>query len=117
VTCSCGNEYVAMLDRRKKFRKTTNLPGKYSIVSDEKNNHHEIMTVCDISHTGMKLKINMDKPIAIGTILKVQFRLDDSHRSLIEKKVKVVSVNNSDLGTKFLQTEDIGKELGFYLFT
>ena len=74
------------------------------------------MTVCDISLTGLKLKLNIDRNISVGDILKVEFHLDDPHRSFIEKRIKVMSINQLYLGTEFLPTEDIGRALGFYLF-
>ena len=116
VTCTCGYKYVAILERRQKYRKETNLPGTYSIISDGRLNNQELMTVRDISLTGMKLKTNLYKKISIGDIIKVEFHLDNTHRSLIEKKVKVVSINLPYIGTEFILPEDIGKDLGFYLF-
>ena len=60
VTCTCGQKYVAILERRRKYRKTTNLSGIYSIIPDKKVKRQELMTVRDISLTGMKIKTNMD---------------------------------------------------------
>ena len=116
VTCTCGNKYVSMIEKRRKYRKPTNFPGTYALISNGDVIYEGLMTVCDISLTGMKLKLNIDKLIELGDIIKVQFHLDDAQRSLIEKKVKVVSLNLPYLGAEFLRSEDIGNALGFYLF-
>jgi len=117
VSCSCGNKYESILEKRKQYRRKTNLSGNYILIKDSKITSRGFLTVCDISIAGMKLKLSMDRDISVGDILKVVFHLDDAHRSFIEKNVKVISKNQLYLGTEFLPTEDIGKALGFYLFT
>ena len=86
VTCSCGKKYKSILDKRKQYRRKTNFAGSYSVVSEGTILSKEFMTVCDISLTGMKLKMNIIKNITIRDILKVEFRLDNYKRSLIQKK-------------------------------
>jgi len=48
-------------------------------------------------------------------LLKIEFRLDDAQRSLVQKKVIVRNVSDNFIGTEFAVTEAIDKALGFYL--
>jgi c-di-GMP-binding flagellar brake protein YcgR len=113
--CLCGNSFNAKLERRKQYRKSTNLPGTYEIFSKAKNNNNGLLTIEDLSRTGMKLKIFNTKNISVGDILMVQFCLDDALRSLLNKMVIVKHRHHQCLGTEFAPTETLCKTLSFYL--
>ena len=116
VKCPCGNEYIAFLNKRKQFRKETKLNGTYSNVSQSNQVRVRDMKVCDLSKTGMKLKLKTDNNLSIGDILSVEFVLDDTHRSFIKKTVIVQNIRPPNIGVKFWSREDLGKALRFYLF-
>ena len=114
--CPCGNKFRAFLNKRTQFRKETNLMGTYSNISQSNQASVREMKVCDLSMTGMKLKLNTDKNLSIGDILSIEFFLDDIHRSFIKKTVIVQNTRPPYIGVEFKQGEDIGKALGFYLY-
>ena len=114
--CPCGNKFRALLNKRKQFRKETNLKGTYSNISQNNQAGVREMKVCDLSMTGMKLKVNADKSISIGDILDTEFFLDDIHQSFIKKKVIVQNAKPPYIGVEFRSGEDIGKAIGFYLY-
>jgi hypothetical protein len=47
----------------------------------------------------------------------LEFRLDDAHRSLLQKKVIVRSIDDMYVGVELAMTEATDKALGFYLFS
>jgi ribosomal protein L37AE/L43A len=114
--CPCGNEFRAFLNKRKQFRKETNLKGTYSNISQGNQVSVRDMKVYDLSRTGMKLKLNTDNNLSIGDILSVEFFLDDIHRSFIKRTVIVKNTRPPIIGVEFRPEEDIGKAIGFYLY-
>ncbi len=114
--CLCGNRYAAILEKRKQHRRETNLHGTFVQFVDEKEVYRGFMTVCDLSLTGMKLKVNVEHCFSIGDLLQLEFQLDDMDRSIINKKVLIRYFNFPFLGTEFHYKETIDKDLGFYLF-
>jgi len=114
--CPCGNKFRALLNKRKQFRKETNLKGTYSNISQNNQPRISKMKVCDLSMTGMKLKLGADENVSIGDILDIEFFLDDIHQSFIKKKVIVKNTRLPFIGVEFKPGEDIGKAIGFYLF-
>jgi hypothetical protein len=117
VTCPCGHAYTSILEKRKKYRKETNLPGSYFRIVDGKKIGNGLMLVRDLSNTGMKLQINGEHDCAVGDVLQVEFRLDDTHRTLVTKKVIIRNISKPYLGTELAPTEAMDKALGFYLFS
>ena len=117
VTCPCGHAYTSILEKRKKYRKETNLPGSYLRIVNGKKLGNGLMLVRDLSNTGMKLQINGEHDCAVGDVLEVEFRLDDTHRTLVTKRVIVRNIMGSYIGTELAPTEAVDKALGFYLFS
>jgi hypothetical protein len=117
VKCPCGYAYTSILEKRKKHRRETNLHGSYIRIVNGKAAGGGLMTVRDLSITGMKLQINEDHGCVAGDVIKVEFHLDDTQRSLIRKKVIIRNINGKEFGTELAPTEALDKALGFYLFS
>ena len=117
VKCPCGHAYPPMLEKRKTYRKTTNLPGLFVRIVEGKKLEQGLMTVRDLSTIGMKIHVNSEYPCAVGDILEVEFHLDDAQRTLIRKKVIIRNIIGQDIGTELAPTEAVDKALGFYLFS
>ena len=116
VRCPCGYSYKSLLEKRKKYRKETNLPGSYSRFVDGKQMDGGLLIVKNLSTNGMKLQINPDNNCGVGDVIQVEFHTDDAQRAFIKKKVIIRSVNGAVIRTEFAPTEGIDKALGFYLF-
>ena len=116
VSCPCGHAYVSFLEKRKRYRKETNLPGTYSRYVDGKNLGGGLMIVRDLSILGMKLQIESENYCEIGDVVQVEFHTDDAQRAFIKKKVIVRNISGKIVGTEFAPTEGVDKALGFYLF-
>jgi hypothetical protein len=116
VKCPCGYAYTSILEKRKKFRKETNLPGSYRRLINGKLMDSRLLIVKDLSSIGMKLQIDAANDCEIGDVIQVEFHTDDAQRAFIKKKVIIRSINGPIIGTEFAPTEGIDKALGFYLF-
>jgi len=116
VKCPCGYAYTSLLEKRKKYRRATNLEGSYIRIIDGKEMSRGLMTVTDLSATGMKLHINGRHEFEVGDPLKVEFHLDDTQRSHIRKLVIIRNIDRSKIGAELAPTEAVDKALGFYLF-
>ena len=116
VKCPCGNKFDVLLERRKQYRKETNIAGSFIHYIDGKATSRGLMTICDLSLTGIKLKIGSEYKLSVGDVLEVRFLLDNPQRTVMHKKVIVKNVNMPYVGTEFPITEREDKTLGFYLF-
>jgi len=117
VTCPCGYRYTSILEKRKKYRKETNLAGSFVHLVDGRQAGGGLMTVKDLSTSGLKIQVNTEHRCTVGDVVLVEFYLDDNHHTLIRKKVIVRNIVGSYIGTEFAPTEAIDKALGFYLFS
>lgn len=77
------------------------------------------MTVKDLSGSGVKIKLNVEKDFKIGDIISVEFRLNDKQRSPIKKNAVIKKISDLYLGLEFnsLSSSDPSdKAIGFYMF-
>lgn len=117
VKCPCGHAYTAILEKRKQYRKKTNLPGTFIHFVEGRPVNRGVMNVEDISATGLKLRMNSTLNCTVGDYLDVEFNLDDRNRALIKKHVIIRNITGSNLGVEFGPAEALDKALGFYLFS
>ena len=117
VSCPCGYRYTSILEKRKKYRKKTHLPGSFVRLVDGRRVGGGLMNVKDLSTSGLKIHTNARHNCAVGDVILVEFSLDDNHRTLIKKKVIVRNIVGKHIGTEFAPTEALDKALGFYLFS
>jgi predicted RNA-binding Zn-ribbon protein involved in translation (DUF1610 family) len=115
--CNCGHIFSVSLEKRRQYRKSTDLPGEYSYRMPDGNVDKGIMRVVDISSNGLKLKLNVDRKFDGGERLQVEFHLDDKRRTYIEKEVIVRNVKKNLVGTSFAPNEGDDPALGFYLMS
>ncbi len=115
--CNCGHHFTVSLEKRRQYRKTTDLPGLYFYRTHTGDLDKGIMRVVDISTTGLKLKLNVARTFELGELLRVEFHLDDKRRTLIEKHVRVRNVQSNLVGTAFEPDEADDPSLGFYLMS
>ena len=116
VKCPCGYTNTSILEKRKNYRKETNLHGSYARIAEGKEAAWGLMTVKDLSTTGMKLQVNGNHGCVNGDVLLIEFHLDNPQRSHIRKKVIVRNISDREIGAELAPTEAVDKALGFYLF-
>jgi hypothetical protein len=116
LKCSCGHSHTVFLERRKHYRKETNFPGEYIQIGSGEKKGSGMMTVKNLSRSGMKIQLNVTPNLKVGDRLMVLFHLDDKNKSLIRKETIVRNINDSFIGVQFCRVDEYDKILGFYLF-
>ena len=115
VKCPCGQVTVSALEKRRCYRRDTDLVGTYVHYVNGQPRGKGSLRVKDLSTSGLKLMITSSESLAIGDVLKVSFQLDDPQRRLVQKKVVVQNISLPYVGVEFAPTETLDKALGFYL--
>jgi hypothetical protein len=117
--CTCGFTFSGVLEKRGAYRKATNLAGSYRAIQSRVD-AAGLITVKNISRTGLKLSMTANPGLALGDTIRVSFNLDDAARSQIQKIVVIRKIDGLELGTEFaepLHNSNPGdRALGFYLF-
>lgn len=118
VKCPCGHHYPVSLERRRFFRKAVNFIGSFFHTVNGRHVDHGKMAVLDLSRTGMRIRLNENRPLQVGDTLLVEFHLDDRQHSLIRKESIVRRIDGFDLGTEFAAPGVMDantRAIGFYL--
>lgn len=140
--CRCGHSDTVFLNRRDKFRKNTDFFGIYTNMSSGKGGQKGEMTVLDVSRAGLRMEIShvklkvkehdvsvvtgeqasfehkIKKPvdeINIGDKLLVEFRLDDTKKTLIKKEVLIRWMKMPYIGVEFSSKSLYEGSLAFYM--
>lgn len=113
VRCTCQSIFTVKLEFRRTYRKETKLAGDYQSLPTRK--HTGRLTVVNVSKGGLGAQIIGANPFRVGDEARISFNLDDSHHSLIEKRVLVRLVKQNYIGCEFLDSTAHDKALGFYL--
>jgi hypothetical protein len=113
--CGCGHVIDIddiCLNLRKYYRKKTNLKGSYLKIKDEERG---IMTVKDLSYSGIRFKTEKDDDIEVGDILGVKFILNDDKRLEVNRSVVVKNKQGRYVGVEFCDSQAYDMELMHYL--
>lgn len=113
--CSCGHRWTSTLDKRRLYRKAVNLPGTYDHIKDGKVVDRGGMKLVDLSFTGVKMELKVERNLPVGDQLDIEFRLDDSKQTLIKKKVTIRNISGLFIGATFESDAAYDPVLGFYL--
>jgi c-di-GMP-binding flagellar brake protein YcgR len=119
VKCPCGHKYSVMIERRKQYRISTNFAGEFRQIVEGREEDRGLMTVLDMSRTGLKIKLNVKRELKVGDKLFLEFRLDDAQRTLIQKEVVIKKIFGLELGVEFTSihpSNPSDRALGFYMF-
>lgn len=101
--CKCGYKYPAFLERRKYYRKSTNLKGTYFTVRNKEKK--EQMIVKDISRSGAGFETSVSPLCKVNEKICIEFILDNENKTLIKKEAVVVDVRGNNVGLKFLSLD------------
>lgn len=119
ITCSCDKHFSAVLEKRRSFRKATNLDGFFTLKGDLGTDGAEgsiwgPMVVKDLSKAGLRFSSQRADLVHRGDLLMVRFNLDNTNQSLIHKPARVVSITNNEVGCRFEGADSYDITLGFY---
>jgi PilZ domain len=120
VKCSCGHFFFASIEVRKFYRKSTHLSGEYIKISNDvaKGIEKGVMTVEDLSRTGLGFRTKAAHNIRVKDVLRVRFTLDDAQRSEVHKSAIVKRISHDFVGAEFVDFDAFNatnRLLGFYL--
>jgi hypothetical protein len=116
-TCSCGHKWTSILEKRKQYRKSVNLPGTYELIKDGESQDRGGMKILDLSGGGVKMKLNVERNLEVGDHLDIEFHLDDTKRTLIKKGVTIRNRDGVYVGASFRYADAYDPVLGFYLMS
>lgn len=115
--CPCGHRYSVSLEKRRQYRKETDLPGFYFYQLPNGITDKGSMRVVDISTNGLKLKLSVERQFDADDKLRVEFYLNDKRNTFIKKEVIVRNITRDLVGTSFAPNQGDDPALGFYLMS
>lgn len=117
IKCGCKNVFAVNLDFRKKFRKKTDLYGKFTNYS-QKNCCGDII-IKNLSLDGLKFTTKDIDKSKNGDEIEVIFKLDNPDRTRIRKEAVVRNIRKNSIGCEFVKSRQPAFEssLGFYLLS
>ena len=120
VKCTCNNSFSVSLDFREKYRKSTNINGKYIKIDPDISSLQTPDLKCqiaDLSLTGAALSIPGAHDLRVGDELVMAFTLDDKIETKIQRRAVVRVIGQGFVGCQFDEVESpaYDKALGFYL--
>ena len=117
--CSCGYLHIVLLERRKRHRKITNLPGTYSRLVSGEQAANGSMTIQDITRAGLSFKLDesANQKFNVGDKLLLEFNLDDKSTSLIKKEGIISNMRGPYIGVEFSSVDLYDRALGLYMFS
>jgi hypothetical protein len=116
VRCRCRHVYSILLDFRRHYRKKTNLPGTYEILS-EGGVGGGIIHIINISRSGLGFTVSGLHRIEKDQLLLIEFQLNDKKQTVLKKRATVRSVQENSIGCEFKDDAAMEKALGFFLQT
>lgn len=112
--CSCDHIFLVALDFRRHYRKSTNIIGMYALIGASTNGSGQ-MQVRNISRSGVGFTISGQHSISIGQKALLNFKLNDTKRTELTKKVEIKSIRDNAIGCEFIHKNQISNNLCFYL--
>ncbi len=108
------NSGIAILERRRYYRKEVSLAGKVVLEKGIVK-----VSITDLSRTGVRFNPLQQAEFPEGGTVVLKFRLDNKSGTMITKKVRILSVDKRGVGAEFLSVDESDlsdKAIGFYLF-
>ena len=112
--CSCGTTFLVALDFRRHYRKPTKTIGVYSLIGESCSGGGQ-MQVNNISRSGVGFSVSGMHNISTGQKALLNFRIDDKKQTELTIKVLIKNIRGNTVGCEFINQNQIGKDLGFYL--
>jgi len=117
VKCSCQKVFIVYLEFRNRVRKKVYLRGTY--INHSQKDSSGFLIIQDISVTGMSFTSLDLKNFKVDDELRVEFTLDDEHRTEISKDIIVTDVRKKSVGCEYDSSEEVafGSPLGYYIMS
>lgn len=117
VKCRCQKTFKIFLEKRNRVRKKTYLRGTY--INHSQKDSSGFLIIQDISVTGLSFTSLDLKNFRVGDELRVEFALDDEHRTIHRAHVIIRDVRKNSIGCEYDSSEDVAFQnaLGYYIMS
>ena len=117
IKCGCQKVFIINLEFRNRVRKKTHLRGTY--INHSQKDSSGFLIIQDISVTGLSFASLDLKNFKVDDELRVEFTLDDEHRTEISKDIIVTDVRKKSVGCEYDSSEEVafGSPLGYYIMS
>jgi hypothetical protein len=117
VKCRCQKTFKIFLEKRNRVRKKTYLRGTY--INHSQQDSSGSLIIRDISVTGLSFSSLDLKNFKVGDELRVEFALDDEHRTIFREHVIIRDVRKNSVGCEYDSSEKVALQnaLGYYIMT
>jgi hypothetical protein len=117
IKCSCKEMFMVFIEFRNRVRKKTHLRGTY--INHSQDDSNGFLIIQDVSVTGLSFTSLDLKKFKVGDKLKVEFTLDDEHRTQISKGIIVRDIRKQSAGCQYEDEEEVafGSPLGYFVMT
>ena len=112
ATCKCGEVFRVFLEFREFYRKIVRLSGDYFI--QEKDEKGEVL-IKNISINGINFETLKPHNISKGDIVELEFILDNRNKTELHTLVKIMQVNDLNVGGQFIDESSLKQDLVLYL--
>jgi hypothetical protein len=110
--CKCGEVFRLDLEFRRYHRKIVRLAGEY--FEQEKDEKGEVF-IKDISMTGINFETLKPHNISKDDTVELKFTLDNPNKTELHTLVKIMWVNDLDVGGQFIDQSSLKQDLVLYL--
>jgi len=106
------NSAKDILHRRNQYRKNVTLEGH---VLNPNTMEIDVIIIKDLSFNGVGFFTSDYMPVEIGSILEIEFTLNNKKQSVIKRRVEVKHASGKQIGGEFVNKPRLDANLGFYL--
>jgi hypothetical protein len=96
--CPCGNSFPVSLEKRRHYRKSTELGGAF--IHDKKK-IRGLITIKNISVSGIGFELTSDYHVHEGDRLELRFNINDEKSSFICKEAVIRKIKGNYVGAEF----------------
>ena len=114
VRCSCKTVFSVQLNYRSHYRKSVSLSGTYKTYRQNEK-CKGLTQITNISTGGLQYCVVGLNRLYPGSVVDLDFQLDDKQLSLIKKRAVVRYSHDNVVGCEFMAKGDSDRALAFYL--
>ena len=121
-TCKCGYIWTTILERRKHYRMTVNVPCSCRHVGASGISESYAMRVVSLSTGGLRLKPDKNNTFqsssyVLGGPVFVDFHLGDYNNEHVKKAVIIRNIGENHLGAEFNDSDKEDTTISSYIFS
>ncbi len=111
--CACGNTNKVILERRRNNRQSTSFTGVYTIYDKNSEASKGLITICNISLTGLRFKVEGRPNLSLYSKIRIEFKLNGKQR--ISKKGIIKNSMGNYYGIEFCEKDKFDKTIKYFI--